>query len=72
MKTLTTNSRKFLALKPTLIATVAGNRFYEHPILGDEAPLTVITSDGRKKSTDFWEAPDYADVLECMSSNWAS
>tara|TARA_R110000851_G_scaffold138443_1_gene275083 strand:- start:600 stop:812 length:213 start_codon:yes stop_codon:yes gene_type:complete len=63
----TPNAQKFLAQKPTLIVTVGGNKFYEHPVLGDEAPLICITHDGRKKKTDFWDADaaheDFADKL---------
>ncbi|MGL5078786.1 MAG: hypothetical protein ACRDBG_23560 [Waterburya sp.] len=43
---------------PELVGEVAGYRFYEHPIRGDEAPLVMITPDGRMvKRTDFWDLP---------------
>lgn len=61
--TLSDNARAFLAKSPALIANVLGYRFFEHPELGDESPLVVITPDGKKKRSPFWEAPDMHEVM---------
>jgi hypothetical protein len=57
MKMLTEKAKAFLAKNPTAIGTVAGHKFYEHPTLGDESPLIVITPDGNVQVSDFWELP---------------
>ena len=54
---LSANAKAFLANDPTLIGIVAGHYFYEHPTMGDESPLIVITPDGKKRTSDFWELP---------------
>lgn len=46
----------------TLIGTVSGIRFYEHPYLGDEAPLIAVLPDGTMGDTDFWELPSIDEV----------
>jgi hypothetical protein len=38
------NRAKFFALKPTLIGVVAGVKYYEDPIHGDEATLIAVTN----------------------------
>ena len=55
---------EFMTKSPTLIATVNGCDLYEHPTLGDEAPLFAITKDGRVKRTDYWELPDAMEALD--------
>jgi hypothetical protein len=60
---LTENAKNFLAKNPVLIATVAGIRFYECPVRGDESPLRYITPEGKLKTSDFWEAPSLEEVL---------
>ena len=60
--TLTEKAQAFLAQRPTLVGTVLGNRFYEHPRLGDEAPLVVITADGRKRCSGFYDLPSAAEL----------
>ena len=57
-------SNRIHGQEPTLIATVNGCDLYEHPTLGDEAPLFAITKDGRVKRTDYWELPDAMEALE--------
>lgn len=54
---LTENAKKFLDRNPTLIGVVNGHKFYEHPELGDESDLIVITPDGRKMHSGFFEVP---------------
>ena len=63
MKVLTDNAKAFLALKPALVGMVAGNHFYEHPTLGDESPLVMITHDGRKKLSSFWDLPTTGELF---------
>ena len=51
----------------TLIGVVAGRTFYEHPLLGDEAPLQILVSleDGngfRLEETPWWDLPDREEV----------
>jgi hypothetical protein len=52
-----TEKAKRLTSVATLIGSVCGVPFYEHPTLGDESPLLYITKDGRAKVSDFWEMP---------------
>jgi hypothetical protein len=59
---LHTNAKKFLSKNPTLISTVAGVRFYECPIQGEDVPLRAITKDGKLKMTDFYESPDVEEL----------
>jgi hypothetical protein len=51
---------KFNALELTPVGTVAGIRFYEHPIFGDESPLIVKTKRGWIVTTH-WETPTIED-----------
>lgn len=60
-------AKEFLAAKPTLICTVAGVRFYEHPVYGDEYPLVAIVG-GKKKTTSFLEVPTLDEVLDFVAS----
>lgn len=41
----------------TLIGMVAGVKYYENPIRGDEAPL-MIKVGGKLVGTEFWELSD--------------
>ena len=54
---LTPNAERFLSHNPTLIGVVDGDSFYEHPVYGDMEPLVVITKDGKKKHSCFYELP---------------
>ena len=48
-----------------LIGVVAGMTFYEHPLLGDEAPLQILVNeDGnvRLEETPWWDLPDREEV----------
>lgn len=58
-----TARRHFLSWSPTLIGTVAGVRFYEHPIDGDESPLLAVMPDGRLADTGEYDLPE-ADQVE--------
>lgn len=53
----TTDKAKRIAKEGTLIGSVCGVPFYEHPVYGDEVPLLYITKDGRAKLSDFYEVP---------------
>lgn len=67
-RTLSPASLAFLAKHPTLIGTVAGISFYEHPEYGDEMSLCVIVPDGRfLESSGFCDLPD---GLAVMGVNW--
>ena len=46
-----------VAREGTLIGIVCGVPFYEHPTLGEDAPLFYLTKDGRVKVSDFYELP---------------
>ena len=50
-ETMTTNTF-------TRIGYVAGVAYYEHPTMGDEAPLVKLLRDGEIVVTDFWELSD--------------
>lgn len=63
MKTLSDKAKSFLKRNPTKIGTVGGVDFYEHPVNGDESPMYAITNKGKLKITDFWELPNFDDVL---------
>lgn len=54
--TIKFNREKVMSHNPTLIGIVAGVRFYEHPIQGDESPLIADTGT-EIGLTDFWELP---------------
>lgn len=50
----------------THLFTVAGVRFFEHPIYGDESPL-LASVNGDMIHTDFWERPEADEVIEFLS-----
>lgn len=55
---------KFRARKPTLIGLVAGFKFYEDPICGDEAALIAVSPSGKTVGrTHFWELPSRDEVM---------
>ena len=68
MKNLSPKAKNFLAKKPSLIVTVLGVRFYEHPIHGEDVPLVAITKDGKVRSTAFMEIPSEDDVEYFLES----
>tara|TARA_R100000742_G_C4261904_1_gene79709 strand:- start:208 stop:414 length:207 start_codon:yes stop_codon:yes gene_type:complete len=50
-------------LNPSLIGTVKGFKFYEHPLYGDEEPLMVVTPDKEfLEFTEFYELPTIDDI----------
>ena len=61
--TLSDKAQKFMDDKPTLLGQYAGFKFYEHPILGDESPLYVISQKVRLlkvifgKCQTLWNTP---------------
>jgi hypothetical protein len=63
MKNLTDNAKKFLENKPVLIGSVLGYRFYEHPKLGDETDLKVLTPDGRIVSSGYYDLPSKSELM---------
>jgi len=56
--TLSENAQKFMSHNPTLLGRCSGYKFYEHPILGDESPIYVISPKGKIAKSDFWEVDD--------------
>lgn len=58
------SATKVLAANPTLIGTVLGIRFYEHPTHGDEAGLIVIDLNGNAYQTDWYDLPRDCDLIE--------
>jgi len=62
--TLSDKAQKFMDDKPTLLGQYAGFKFYEHPILGDESPLYVISPKGKIAKSDFWEVSDLMDYTK--------
>lgn len=57
-KATSDKAKAFLAKQPTFIGTVSGYDFYEHPEMGDESPLLVVTPDGKVHKTYEWELPE--------------
>ena len=49
-------TQKFLSKQPYHLGTSNGADYYEHPTLGDEAPIVRI-KDGVLKHTELWELP---------------
>jgi hypothetical protein len=65
--TLTENAQNFLSHNPTELCSVAGVRFYEHPLRGDNAPIYAVTAAGKLVNTGFWDCGDFdADLVSEM------
>lgn len=60
---LSEKAQAFMNKKPTLIGVMLGHKFYEHPTMGDEAPLYVITPEGKIKRSFHWEMPSHLEVM---------
>lgn len=60
---LSAKAAKFLEMKPTYMGRQLGNDFYECPWNGDEAPLWMITTEGKLKKSDFWEVPSVDEMI---------
>lgn len=58
-----------LAREATLIGTVCGVPFYEHPLHGDESPLLYIDAQGKARVSDFWELPAIEEMVELINPN---
>ena len=59
--------------EPTFLGTVGEFRriefrLYENPIYGDEAPLLVKLA-GQFWETDFWDFPQYHELMEWVYEN---
>ena len=59
------NLHKVLATNPTHIASVLGIEFFEHPVLGEYAPLIAIYGDFCVLS-DEWDVPNEDCAEELM------
>lgn len=58
----------------TPIGTIAGRRFYEHPIHGDEAGVLMEYA-GKFFQLDYYEVPDkyeVMDILDCVREGYYS
>lgn len=53
----------FFKRSPELLGVVAGVRFYECAIHGDERPLIAVTDSACGYST-FWELPEPSELLD--------
>ena len=67
------DATKFLAHNPTLLASFGGFRLFEHPTLGDSAPVYMVTPAGYLINTGFYDLGDFEDdglalCLELMES----
>lgn len=54
---------KVLAANPTLIGTVLGVCFYEHPSQGDDVGLIAIDLSGVAYQTDWYDLPRDGDLV---------
>ena len=59
----TPNAVNFIRARPTMLFTIAGVNFYEHPTEGDESPIVAIV-DGNLCRTDFYDRPDKYEALD--------
>lgn len=66
MKTLTENAKKFLAKNPTKLGSQFGYDFYEHPVLGDETDIRMITPTGEYKRTGCYDMESVSDWLDSI------
>jgi hypothetical protein len=64
---LSDKARAFLARKPTLVGRVLGCNVYEHPTLGDESPLYMVTSEGQLRILAFYELPSEDELSRELS-----
>lgn len=65
MTALTENAKKFLAQAPTLIGQIAGCKFYEHPVYGDESPMVAIFN-GKKWTSPFYDLPSLGETIDWL------
>ena len=63
------NAARVKAHNPDIVAMVSGHQFYEHPLLGDESILFIETPTGNMYRTDFWEAPEAAELAEWLTTH---
>lgn len=63
MEKTTDFSAAELAAGATLISTVMGFRFYEHPIHGDETTMLAVR-EGSVFDTPFWETPTVEELAD--------
>ena len=51
---LARHAAAFMAQNPTILGIIGDRTYYEHPILGDAAPMFYI-EDGRLRRSAFWD-----------------
>ena len=54
-----TPTEKFMSHNPTLLARFGGYSLYEHPTLGDTAPIAMITPSGLLYNMGFYDLGDF-------------
>jgi hypothetical protein len=65
---LSDKAQAFLAKNPTLMGRVLGCNVYEHPTLGDESPLYMITQEGNLQRLSYYELPSAEELALELSS----
>lgn len=70
MPTLSDNAKKFIAKKPTKLATMAGYKLFECPVYGDEGFIWCITPQGKLKQTNDCELPMDIESLLCSIGSY--
>ncbi len=68
-KTLSEEAHRFARLNPTLIGSVLGHYFYEHPVHGDESPLVMIKPNGDLLVSDWYELPTLTEMLDYLNQD---
>lgn len=61
MTTLSEKAQAFMNQNPTVVGMVGPVTYYEHPTLGDEAPLYFI-EDGKLRRSEFWDLESAQDA----------
>ena len=51
---LSDKATAFLAMNPTVLGSIAGVTYYEHPVYGDEVPMFYI-EDGKLRKSVHWD-----------------
>jgi hypothetical protein len=60
--TLSDKAQAFCAQNPTVLGVVGGRTYYEHPTLGDEAPMYYI-EDGKLRRSEHWDMDGASEAM---------
>jgi hypothetical protein len=66
MKQSVLSYQDLMGMNPEFIGIVRWIRFYEHPLLGDEAPLIGVCPDGSRLDYDFWDLPTELELSDLL------